>query len=360
MRVSVVGAPGEVGRTLTAHLLRSRLLGPSDELQLVGHGAEQTDRMLLAIRVDLLDAFDETAPPIAVAPGLEDVRGDVIVMAAGATVSPERPSRRDLAQANRPIFEALGSALARSGSGREVVVVVSNPVELAVAILARRLDRHRVLGMGAQQDSLRFARAVAADAGVARDRDHAWVLGEHGDAIVPLWSDVRVAGLDPDQLRTTVARIRGAHVLDELGQTIAAARERAFALVTDDRIREAYAHVEALAPDLRIAIEPFLTAHCLHSSVNATANATLDLVRALSRGRDSVVGAQVQLAGEVLGLETVVGVPVIVNAGGWSQVVCPPLAADEKRQVDRAAQTIAQNLAAWTSSAPSHTDPAKA
>jgi malate dehydrogenase len=352
MRISVIGAAGDVGRAFAAHLLRSRLLGPSDELQLVGHGAARTERMLLAIRVDLLDAFDETAPPIAVAPGLEDVRGDVIVMAAGATVSPERPSRRDLAEANRPVFEALGSALARSGSGREVVIVVSNPVELAVAILARHLDRHRVLGMGAQQDSLRFARAIAADAGLARDRVHAWVLGEHGDAIVPLWSDVRIAGLDPARLRTTVARIRGAHTLDELAENIAAARERAFALVTAGRIREAYAQVEALAPDLRITIEPFLTAHCLHSSVNATANATLDLVRALASGRDSIVGAQVQLAGELSGIETVVGVPVIVNAGGWSQVVCPPLVADEKHQLDHAARTIAENLAAWTSSAP--------
>jgi malate dehydrogenase len=349
MRVSVVGAAGDVGRAFAAHLLRSRLLGPSDELQLVGHGAEQTDRLLLAIRVDLLDAFDETAPTIAVVPGLDDVRGDVIVMAAGATVSPERPSRRDLAEANRPIFDQLGSAIARSGSGREIVVVVSNPVELAVAILVRHLDRHRVLGMGAQQDSLRFARAIAADAELARDRVHAWVLGEHGDAMVPLWSSVRIAGQGPDQLRGAVARIRGRHALDELEENIAAARERAFALVAAGRIREAYAHVEALAPDLRIAIEPFLTAHCLHSCVNATANATLDLVRALTSARDSVVGAQVQLVGEAFGIETVAGVPVIVNAGGWSQVVCPPLAADERRQLERATRTIAQNLAAWTS-----------
>jgi malate/lactate dehydrogenase len=83
------------------------------------------------------------------------------------------------------------------------------------------------------------------------------------------------------------------------------------------------------------------------------ANATLDLVRALASGRDSVVGAQVRLAGELPGIETVVGVPVIVNAHGWSQVVCPPLAVDEQRQLDCAVRIIAENLAAWTSGAPS-------
>jgi malate/lactate dehydrogenase len=71
-------------------------------------------------------------------------------------------------------------------------------------------------------------------------------------------------------------------------------------------------------------------------------------VRALASGRDSVVGAQVQLAGELGEIETVVGVPVIVNAGGWSRVVCPPLAADEQRQLERVAGTIAANVAAWT------------
>ena len=76
-------------------------------------------------------------------------------------------------------------------------------------------------------------------------------------------------------------------------------------------------------------------------------------MRALASGRDSVVGAQVPLAGELPGIGTVIGLPVIVNAGGWSRVVCPPLAADEQRQLERAARTITENLAAWTSGPPS-------
>ena len=56
--------------------------------------------------------------------------------------------------------------------------MITNPVELSVEIFSRHLDRHKVLGMGAQQDSLRFARAIADVAGVHHDRVHAWVLGE--------------------------------------------------------------------------------------------------------------------------------------------------------------------------------------
>lgn len=171
---------------------------PSERLQLVGHGPEATEHKLLAERCDLLDAFDETAPRIELAGTADEVAGDIVVVAAGATISGGGGDRRDLAAANRPLFEELGEALARNGTGQELVVVVTNPVELGVEILSRYLDRHRVLGMGAQQDSLRFARAIAADTGVRRGSVHAWVCGEHGAAQVPLWSSVRIHSLGAD------------------------------------------------------------------------------------------------------------------------------------------------------------------
>jgi malate dehydrogenase len=69
-------------------------------------------------------------------------------------------------------------------------------VELGVDIISRCIDRHRVLGMGAQQDSLRFARATATNVGLRRDKVHAWVCGD-GAAQVPLWGSVRVCGTKP-------------------------------------------------------------------------------------------------------------------------------------------------------------------
>lgn len=347
MELSIVGAAGAVGRHLATHLLRGGVLTASDRLQLVGHGAEGTERRVLAERCDLLDAFDETAPRIEVATGPEEVSGDVVVMAAGATIDQQHPSRRDLAAGNRPVIEAVAAALARHGTGREVVVVVTNPVELGVEIFSRHLDRHRVLGMGAHQDSLRFARAIAASAGLRRDQVHAWVCGEHGEAQVPLWSSVQLLGMDGAEARQRLSRIRGARRLADLPAEIARHREQILALVAAERIREAFDAVEALPPDLRTVLEPFVTVHCLHSSPNATANATCDLVRALGRGRESVVGAQVCLAGELLGLRTSIGLPVLVNAAGWSQVVCPPLADDETHHLATVAGTIGANLARW-------------
>ena len=350
MNISIIGAAGEVGRSLATHLLRGGLITASDRLQLIAHGPEGTERKLLAERVDLLDAFEETAPRIDLAGTPDDVAGDIVVMAAGATVSETMRTRRDLAMANRPVFETFGAALARNGTGREVVVVVTNPVELGVEIFSRCLERHRVLGMGTQQDSLRFARAIAQDTNVRRDHVHAWVLGEHGESQVPLWSSVRILSEGRAEVDERVARLRGPRrSAENFPSELADLRGQVFELLASERIREAFDTVEASPPDLEAAIEPFITAHCLHSTPNATANATCEVIRALRSGRDSVVGGQVRLEGEFFDLHTTFGVPVLVNAEGWWQVVCPALADDEARHIAVAAAAIEANLGQWTS-----------
>lgn len=77
MDISIVGAGGEVGRALATHLLSGALIGPSERLQLVGHGHESGERKLLAERCDLLDAFDESAPAIEIAGEPDEVSGNL-------------------------------------------------------------------------------------------------------------------------------------------------------------------------------------------------------------------------------------------------------------------------------------------
>jgi hypothetical protein len=169
------------------------------------------------------------------------------------------------------------------------------------------------------------------------------------------WGQYHPLAGDNTKLHRTSKKIWGtctfheasARRLADFPAEIAQYKPRGFELLAAERIREAFDTVEALPPDLQVVLEPFVTAHCLHSTVNATANATCDVIRALRRGRESVVGAQVRLAGEYLDLHTSIGVPVLVNAAAWSQVVCPPLADDEAHQLRAAAATITANLAQW-------------
>jgi malate dehydrogenase len=299
----------------------------------------------LAERADLLDAFDEVAPTIEIAGEPAEVSGDVIVIAGGATLGGSIIDRRQLAQANRDLFEAFGKAIAARGTGREVVIIVTNPVELGVEIVSRCIDRHRVLGMGAQQDSLRFARAVAADIGLRRDKVHAWVCGEHGAAQVPRWSSVRIRGIEPTA--GELSRLRRAPRTQSFGDELREHQAIFRELLLSDRVAKAFEAVEALAPDLRAAIEPFITFHCLHSTPSATANATCDVVRAVQSGREAVVGAQVRLDGEFRDFRTTIGLPVLADSSGWTAVVCPQLTDTEERELEAVAEGLRANLSEW-------------
>ena len=190
--VAIIGASGAVGSAVAQHLLKSWILKPRDRILLVGHGTVAHEGKLLALRTDLLDAFDQNRVQIEVVPDVDSFEADVIVVAAGATISAEHKTRRDLALVNLPIFQRIAEVCA-TRLPKALFIVVSNPVELAVEVLAGTVDRHRVLGMGAQQDSLRFARAIANDLGLSRHDVRASVFGEHGDAMAPLWQSVELS-----------------------------------------------------------------------------------------------------------------------------------------------------------------------
>jgi malate/lactate dehydrogenase len=119
-------------------------------------------------------------------------------------------------------------------------------------------------------------------------------------------------------------------------------------MLAAERVKDAFEAVEALAPDFRAAIEPFVTFHCLHSTPSATANATCDVIRAVQSGREGVIGAQVRLDGEFRTYRATMGIPVLVDSSGWKAVVCPELAADDAAELDVVAEALSRHLAEWT------------
>ena len=189
--IAILGASGSVGTTLAAHLLRAALLEPQDRIQLVGHGNPKSEARLLATRIDLLDAFDDSRVEVEVVPQIADLDADIVLIASGVGISPQCTNRRDMGAMNLDLFYEIAEQCAARVPD-SLFIVVSNPVELAVQILCEKLDRKRVVGMGAQQDSLRFARAIAKDLGVSRHQVRATVLGEHGLGMVPIWSSVEL------------------------------------------------------------------------------------------------------------------------------------------------------------------------
>jgi malate dehydrogenase len=115
--------------------------------------------------------------------------------------------RRDAiwALVNLPIFRWIAQECA-ARPPRALFIVVSNPVELAVQVLTEVVERQRLIGMGSQQDSLRFARAVATDLEVSRRHVRASVFGEHGLHMVPLWRTAELL-LNSPRHQASLARL---------------------------------------------------------------------------------------------------------------------------------------------------------
>ena len=347
----MLGATGDVGRAICADLIEKRVLRPGTRLQLVGRAGGPSGIAAHGLRADLIDAYDEHAPFIDVATCPDDVVADVVVLAAGAPV-PVDPTqvidREALARRNLAIFREYADALVANGTGQEVVVVVSNPVELAVAVLAEALGRHRVIGMGAWLDTLRFRREIAADLGIRRQRVSGFVAGQHGDGAVPLWSSVRLRGLDVTERMSVVARLRGDRTLDTFAADVAEARAQLAASAATDPAAP-FALVEGLRPGVRSVVRPYLTHTSGAKTAHATAAATVDLVDTVLDGREIVVAGQVALDGEIAlegaPVRGVLGVPVVVGPDGWSRVLLEDLAPDEERRLAEVHRHLQASLA---------------
>ncbi|NHC14868.1 lactate/malate family dehydrogenase [Motilibacter deserti] len=348
MDVAIVGATGDIGRQLCTQLVERQVVPSTSRLQLVGREDGPSARAAHGLRTDLVDAYDEVAPLIDVALHPDELVADVVVVAAGRTLVPRRSAdRNELAAHNVEVFRAYADALARNGSGHEVVIVVSNPVELGVAVFAERLGRHRVIGMGAWLDTLRFRREIALSLGVRRQQVTGFVTGQHGTEIVPLWSTVRVHGMDADELATRLAQLRGPRTMATFPAELQDVKGRLLATAETDT-HAAFRLIDGCPPDVRAAMRPWLTQMSGAKTATATASATVDLVDTVLDGRDIVVAGQVRLDGEHK-LSTVVGVPVVLTPSGWTKVILDELAEDEEARLTEAAERIDEGLRPWTS-----------
>jgi malate dehydrogenase len=344
MDVSIIGASGDCGREIVTQLLVARVLSPSERLQLVGRAGGHSAQILVGVCSDLEDAYAEMAPELDVALHPEEVVGDVIVMAAGATVGGKVTSRAELASINLPLFERYAKAIARYGHGHEIIIVVTNPVELAVEVFSRYLDRHQVIGIGAYSDSLRFRREIAADVGIRRQLVQGFVVGEHGDRLVPLWSSVRIQGMDTEELQSILKRLRRGRSIDQFPLEVSHEKQVVMQYLEQGNISATYAYVDRLPPDLRVVIKPYVTHFSGAKTISATANVTVDLVKTLLDGKEIVVSGQVQLEGEFYGIQTPMGVPIVVTPFGWTQVVPLQLWEEEAQLLKRLADQLKQRL----------------
>lgn len=119
----------------------------------------------------------------------------LVIVTAGARQK-EGETRLDLVQRNTDIFKGLIPKLVQH-SPDAIFLIVSNPCDILtyVAWKLSGLPKNRVIGSGTNLDSSRFRFLLAQRLNVAPTSVHGWIIGEHGDSSVPVWSGVNVAGV---------------------------------------------------------------------------------------------------------------------------------------------------------------------
>jgi len=357
MDVSIVGASGGCGREIVTQIVQQRLLENREILQLVGSNPRSSRPHLLhGFRADLQDAYAEIIPELNVTDDPEKIIGDVVVVAGGQTFSTApseigAASRDVLARANVAVFERFARSLARTrGECPPVVIIVTNPVELGVAVFAEHLPRTHVIGMGAYSDSARFRWEIASDLGIRRQRVRGYVLGEHGNGMVPIWSSVRVQGMTDREWRLVEPTLRRGLRTEDYPAALLAHQRRLIEMIVSDPQNgalKALHSIRDLPPDLRVPLKPFAIHYTDAKTQTATAAATVELVKAVLEGRRVEVSAQYMHQGEN-GLHGPCGGRVLL-AGTVLQVMPDrdEMTDAERTLVERAAQAVQEKINQW-------------
>src|SRR6187455_2216014 len=239
-----------------------------------------------------------------------DTAGSDIIVATSGLARQPGMSRDDLLAKNAGIVRAVVEQAAAQ-SPDAVLIVVTNPLDAMchVALEASGFPRERVLGMAGVLDSARFRTFIAEELGVSVEDTSAFVLGGHGDTMVPLPRYSTVAGIP---------------ITDLLSE------DQIAALV--DRTANGGAEVVALLKT--------------GSAFYAPAASTFEMVDAILRDRKRVLPCATFLQGE-FGVDGLyVGVPVVLGRDGMERVFEIELTAGERVAFDASVNAVRELVAA--------------
>jgi malate dehydrogenase len=233
----------------------------------------------------------------------ETAGSDLCVITSGL---PRKPgmSRDDLVETNMKIVREVTQRLVKA-SPKTILIVVSNPLDAMchVAIKASGFPRERVIGMAGILDTARFRSFIAEELSVSVRDVQAYVLGGHGDTMVPLTRYTTVAGVPVEKL---INKKRLAEIVQ--------------------RARDGGAEVVALLKT--------------GSAYYAPSAAVAEMVDSIILDQKRILPCAAQLAGEYGYKGLFIGVPCKLGSKGLEQVVEIDLTASEKKALDRSAAAV--------------------
>jgi L-lactate dehydrogenase len=187
-RVVVIGA-GLVGSTFAYSLM---INGIASEIIMID---VNQDRLAGEI-MDLNHGISFVRPALVREGTYADCKdADIIVITAGSNQRPGE-TRIDLLARNTEIFRGIIDQIKATGT-QAILLIASNPVDIMTYITYKLsgFPENRVIGSGTVLDSARFRYLISAHCRVDPSNVHAYIIGEHGDTEVPVWSLANIAGI---------------------------------------------------------------------------------------------------------------------------------------------------------------------
>jgi malate dehydrogenase len=301
-KIALIGG-GNIGGTL-AHLAALKELGDVVLFDIVD-GLPQGKALDLA-ESSAIEGFNAS---VTGANDYSAIKGaDVVIVTAGVARKPGM-SRDDLIGINTKVVSTVGAAIKEHCPGA-FVIVITNPLDVMVLIMkeASGLPAERVVGMAGVLDAARFRYFLAEEFKVAVEDVQAYVLGGHGDTMVPLIRYSSVGGLPiPD--------------LVKMGWS------------TDKRIEEIVQRTRDGGAEIVALLKT-------GSAFYAPASAAIQMAESFLKDQKRVLPCAAYLQGEYGVNGVYVGVPVVIGAGGVERIIQIPLSKDEKAMFDKSVAAV--------------------
>ncbi|MBS3758599.1 MAG: malate dehydrogenase [Desulfobacterales bacterium] len=296
-KVTVIGA-GNVGATTAQRLAEKELCDVV--LVDIAEGLPQGKAL------DLQEAapIEKHDAAVTGSNGYEASAGsDIVIITAGI---PRKPgmSRDDLLKTNTDIMTSVSAEAAKHSPG-SILIIVSNPLDAMchVAMETSGFPKHRVMGMAGVLDSARFRTFIAMELNVSVENTHAFVLGGHGDTMVPLPRFSTVAGIPITELM---------------------AKERIDALV--DRTRKGGGEIVGLLKS--------------GSAFYAPASAAAEMAEAILKDKKKILPCAAYLEGEYGISDIFMGVPVKLGTKGIEDIIEIELSESERSDLNGSADAV--------------------
>jgi malate dehydrogenase len=303
-KIALVGA-GQIGGTL-ALLAGLKELGDIIMLDIPDAEGVAKGKSLDIAEASPVEGFDAGYTGTS---NYADIAGaDVVIVTAGV---PRKPgmSRDDLVGINAKVIKAVGEGI-KANAPDAFVIVITNPLDAMVGLMQKvtGLPANKVVGMAGVLDSARFRWFLAEEFKVSVEDVTAFVLGGHGDTMVPLVRYSTVAGIPlPDLVKmgwTTQER------LDQIVQ----------------RTRDGGAEIVGLLKT--------------GSAFYAPAASAIQMAESYLKDKKRVLPCAAQLTGQYGMTDLYVGVPVIIGAGGVEKIIEIEMTDDEMKMFVNSVESV--------------------